>query len=117
MKHTKVETSPFFRASCGCIGLDVGRDNWVIIKGCDDSHDHDPYALGAPSRLFVEDKTYTPLTAEETDALLLILGRMVSRGYRLADITRMLGVGVPDPWLEEAHHIMDKLQTKKPNEN
>lgn len=84
-------TSPFFRVSCGCLGLHVGQADYVVIHQCD-NHDFEPrISFSASWRSYDEDKIYQPLTAEQTSLLCRLLGNLVCWGYDyMQDKSRLL---------------------------
>ena len=57
MKKTNVQTSPFYVASCGCVGLDIGEDEYVVIIDCTADGNDDRLGLWH-KRQYDEDKDY-----------------------------------------------------------
>lgn len=101
--------SPFFIASCGCIGLDLGQSHWSIIKACDADYDEDRLGLSRPAREWDPEKTYTPLDEKTTLAILENLGTLVYLGHRLGDVTRIVGGHrEPLPWDIQVLSPVDK---------
>lgn len=84
MNTVKVSTSPFFKASCGCIGLAIGSDNWSIVKACDG--EREGFELSNPCREFSDDKDYHPLSTEETVELLQTLNTLIGHGYSMISL-------------------------------
>ncbi len=94
-----IQHSPFFRASCGCIGFYWGNAQheapgwekgpmWSVVQACDRSDPDEHTALHNGKRGFDAEKTYIPLTATETEELLTYLNRLIYDGYRWNEFAR-----------------------------
>lgn len=95
-----MKESPFFLASCGCIGVHIGDNKWVTVKHCCSQHDEPQFYFGQQALFFDKEKTYTPLTEEETKALLSILSHLIVQGHNLHDVANLFGGKLPKPQYE-----------------
>lgn len=101
---TRLDHSPFFRAPCGCIGLQIGpttdkvdgKNIYCLIEPCDLDHDERSPLLHVCHRGFDVDKEYTPLSEEETLKLLDTLNGLVHKGHAYHEIRSLLGMKYED---------------------
>lgn len=105
--RTTQSPSPFFRAGCGCIGLDIGSTKgWVPVKRCDRDHDDHELELSAYMRCWSDQKDYQPLTEKQTEVLLQHLGRMIALGYRFTEVRHLFVGEIPD--IEPLHKQLNE---------
>lgn len=91
MKQYPLPRSPIFLASCGCIGLDIGGEQWTAINRCDADHEDDQPSLDVDCRSYDPDKTYEPLSLEATKAILENLACLVGGGHRMDQVRHIMG--------------------------
>ena len=76
--------SVFVKYDCGCIGIPISSTACILVDACDQQADE--YDLGLGIREMREVKSYSPISLEEQEALVIKLGRLVRRGYQLEDL-------------------------------
>jgi len=75
---------------------------WSVVEACDAAFDEN-MALSNGNRYFTEDKTYTPLTQEESFALIKYLNHLIHDGYRWRAFCASV------KWANEWQHEFPKL--------
>lgn len=81
--------SPFFRRSCGCIGLALGGEEYLLVDACDARHEEPaPQFYGRRQFCAEGDQTYEWLDREQTEKWVKSIGRCVCYGHAFADMAR-----------------------------
>jgi hypothetical protein len=73
------------RYECGCIGIPVDSKHCLLFKACDGEMGE--YDIGYRD---MPDKDHYPLTQKEENEIIRRIGRLISRGYAMTDLARVV---------------------------